>query len=175
MTYDTLLPFDLPPVRPKKVTANFKGGLTSSNVGLVLLGEAERRFGPGRDAGRLHPELAQTGDGGPRAVGASACSPSKAATRMQSTSTPCARILCSIWPSAGRGRAAARGVRSRRWGTAGERAELLVVAAEGVVALASSVSSTISRVASFTSAARPLADDRRHSIRSDSDSRVQRS
>ncbi len=45
MTDDTLLPFDLPAVRRKKVTASFDGGLISSDGGLVLLREAERRLG----------------------------------------------------------------------------------------------------------------------------------
>ena len=45
MTEDTLLPFDLPAVRRKKVTADFEGGLISSDGGLVLLREAERRLG----------------------------------------------------------------------------------------------------------------------------------
>ncbi len=45
MTDDTLLPFDLPAVRRKKVTAAFDGGLISSDGGLVLLREAERRLG----------------------------------------------------------------------------------------------------------------------------------
>jgi hypothetical protein len=45
MTDDSLLPFDLPAVRRKKVTAAFDGGLISSDGGLVLLREAERRLG----------------------------------------------------------------------------------------------------------------------------------
>ena len=45
MTEDTLLPFDLPAVKRKKVTADFGGGLISSDGGLVLLHEAERRLG----------------------------------------------------------------------------------------------------------------------------------
>jgi len=45
MTDDTLLPFDLPAVRRKKVTAAFDGGLISSDGGLVLLREEERRLG----------------------------------------------------------------------------------------------------------------------------------
>ena len=45
MTEDTLLPFDLPAVRRKKVTADFGGGLISSNGGLVLLRGAVRRLG----------------------------------------------------------------------------------------------------------------------------------
>ena len=45
MTEDSLLPFDLPVVSRKKVTADFGGGLISSDGGLVLLREAERRLG----------------------------------------------------------------------------------------------------------------------------------
>ena len=45
MTEDTLLPFDLPAVQRKKVTADFAGGSISSDGGLVLLRAAERRFG----------------------------------------------------------------------------------------------------------------------------------
>ena len=45
MTEDTLLPFDLPAVRRKKVTADFEGGLISSDGGLVLLRGAERGLG----------------------------------------------------------------------------------------------------------------------------------
>ena len=44
MTEDSLLPFDLPAVQRKKVTADFEGGLISSDGGLVLLREAERRL-----------------------------------------------------------------------------------------------------------------------------------
>ncbi len=45
MTDDTLLPFDLPAVSRKKVTADFAGGSISSDGGLVLLRGAERRLG----------------------------------------------------------------------------------------------------------------------------------
>ena len=45
MTEDSLLPFDLPAVQRKKVTADFAGGLISSDGGLVLLRGAERRLG----------------------------------------------------------------------------------------------------------------------------------
>ena len=44
MTEDTLLPFDLPAVSRKKVTADFAGGSISSDGGLVLLRGAERRL-----------------------------------------------------------------------------------------------------------------------------------
>jgi hypothetical protein len=45
MTDDTPLPFDLPSVRRKKLTVNFAGGNQSSNGGVLLLREAERRHG----------------------------------------------------------------------------------------------------------------------------------
>ncbi len=45
MTDPRLFPFDLPAVRRKKVTAAFDGGPISSDGGLVLLREAERRLG----------------------------------------------------------------------------------------------------------------------------------
>ena len=46
MTEDTLLPFDFPAVRrKKKVTADFDGGLISSDGGVTLLRGAERRLG----------------------------------------------------------------------------------------------------------------------------------
>jgi hypothetical protein len=45
MPEDTLLPFDLPAVCRKKVTAAFDAGLISSDGGLVLLREQERRLG----------------------------------------------------------------------------------------------------------------------------------
>ena len=44
MTEDTFLPFDLPAVSRKKVTADFAGGSISSDGGLVLLRGAERRL-----------------------------------------------------------------------------------------------------------------------------------
>ena len=44
MTDGTLLPFDLPAVQRKKVSAAFDGGLITSDGGLVLLREAERRL-----------------------------------------------------------------------------------------------------------------------------------
>ena len=45
MTEETRLPFDLPAVQRKKVTADFEGGSISSDGGLVLLREAERWLG----------------------------------------------------------------------------------------------------------------------------------
>jgi hypothetical protein len=45
MTTDTLLPFDLPAIHRKKLTVDFNGGNQSSNAGLLLLRQAERRLG----------------------------------------------------------------------------------------------------------------------------------
>ena len=45
MTDDTPLPFDLPSVRRKKLTVDFAGGNQSSNGGLLLLRQAERKHG----------------------------------------------------------------------------------------------------------------------------------
>ena len=45
MNDDTPLPFDLPPVARKKVTAAFDGGRITSDGGVMLLAQAERRLG----------------------------------------------------------------------------------------------------------------------------------
>ena len=45
MSDDSFLPFDLTAVCRKKVSANFDGGAISSNGGLLLLREADRRLG----------------------------------------------------------------------------------------------------------------------------------
>ena len=45
MTDDSLLPFPLPSVERKKVTAAFDGGRLSSDGGVMLLALAERRIG----------------------------------------------------------------------------------------------------------------------------------
>jgi hypothetical protein len=45
MIDDTLSPFDLPIVARKKVTAAFDGGRITSNGGVMLLAQAERRLG----------------------------------------------------------------------------------------------------------------------------------
>jgi len=45
MTEATLLPFDLPAVHRKKLTVDFAGGNQSSDGGLLLLREAERKLG----------------------------------------------------------------------------------------------------------------------------------
>ena len=45
MSHDTSRPFDLPAASHKKVSANFDGGAISSDGGLMLLLEADRRLG----------------------------------------------------------------------------------------------------------------------------------
>src|SRR6266446_1811341 len=45
MTDNTPLPFDLPSVRRKKLTVDFDGGNQSSDGGLLLLRQAERKLG----------------------------------------------------------------------------------------------------------------------------------
>ena len=45
MTEATLLPFELPAVRRKKLTVDFDGGNQSSDAGLLLLRQAERKLG----------------------------------------------------------------------------------------------------------------------------------
>ena len=42
---DTLLPFDLPSIGKKKITAAFDGGQVSSDGGVLLLAGADRRLG----------------------------------------------------------------------------------------------------------------------------------
>jgi hypothetical protein len=44
-THDNLLPFAFPAVERKKVTAAFDGGRLSSDGGVMLLSQAERRLG----------------------------------------------------------------------------------------------------------------------------------
>jgi len=59
MTEDTLLPFALPSVQRKKLTAAFDGGRLSSDAGVMLLGLAERRIGV---AEKLAAEIADPRD-----------------------------------------------------------------------------------------------------------------
>ncbi len=56
MTDDTLLPFDLPAVRRKKLTVDFSGGNQSSDAGLLLLREAERKLGVCRRLAAAMPD-----------------------------------------------------------------------------------------------------------------------
>jgi DDE family transposase len=59
MTDNSLLPFSLPSVERKKVTAAFDGGRLSSNGGAMLLALAERRIGI---ADRLAAEIVDRRD-----------------------------------------------------------------------------------------------------------------
>src|SRR5919197_1207097 len=56
MTDATLLPFDLPSVRRKKLTVDFAGGNQSSDGGLLLLREAERKRGVCRRLAEAMPD-----------------------------------------------------------------------------------------------------------------------
>jgi hypothetical protein len=56
MTDATPLPFDLPSVRRKKLTADFEGGNQSSDAGLLLLREAERKLGVCRRLAEAMPD-----------------------------------------------------------------------------------------------------------------------
>src|SRR5256714_15581176 len=63
MSDDNLLPFSFPAVQRKKITAAFDGGRITSDGGVMLLAQAERRLGiadrlaavipDGRDASRV--------------------------------------------------------------------------------------------------------------------------
>ena len=59
MTEDNVLPFSLPSVRRKEITAAFDGGRISSDGGVMLLGLAERRMGI---AARLAAEITDQRD-----------------------------------------------------------------------------------------------------------------
>jgi hypothetical protein len=56
MTDDALLPFDLPAVCRKKLTVDFDGGTQSSDAGLLLLREAERKLGVCRRLAAAMPD-----------------------------------------------------------------------------------------------------------------------
>jgi hypothetical protein len=56
MSDDTLLPFNLPSVRRKKLTVDFDGGDQSSDGGLLLLWEAERKLGVCRRLAEMMPD-----------------------------------------------------------------------------------------------------------------------
>src|SRR4029077_6377533 len=66
MTDDTLLPFDLPSVRRKKLTIDFDGGSQSSDGGLLLLREAERELGVCRRLAEAMPDRRDPERGGHR-------------------------------------------------------------------------------------------------------------
>ena len=96
MIDDTLLPFDLPSVDRKKLTVDFDGGNQSSNGGLLLLRQAERKLGvcrrlveampDRRDPSRICHAMFE--------VVMARVSAMPVATRMPSTSTGCGTIRC---------------------------------------------------------------------------------
>jgi hypothetical protein len=53
---DTLLPFDLPTVARKKVSAAFDGGRITSDGGVMLLAQAERHLGIADRLARVTPD-----------------------------------------------------------------------------------------------------------------------
>jgi DDE family transposase len=56
MSDDTLLPFDLPSVGRKKLTVDFDSGNQSSDGGLLLMREAERKLGVCRRLAEAMPD-----------------------------------------------------------------------------------------------------------------------
>jgi Transposase DDE domain group 1 len=56
MTDDNLLPFSFPAVERKKITAAFDGGRISSDGGVMLLAQAERRLGIAERLARVIPD-----------------------------------------------------------------------------------------------------------------------
>src|SRR4030088_1541934 len=56
MTDDNLLPFCFPAVRRKKITAAFDGGRISSDGGVMLLAQADRRLGIAERLARAVPD-----------------------------------------------------------------------------------------------------------------------
>jgi hypothetical protein len=56
MTEATLLPFDLPAVRRRKLTVDFDGGNQSSDAGLLLLRQSERKVGICRRLAEAMPD-----------------------------------------------------------------------------------------------------------------------
>ena len=101
MIDDSLLPFSLPSVHRKKITAGFDGGRISSDGGVMLLALAERRMGI---ADRLAAEITDRRD--PRRVVHALSDILRlaywlmpAATKMPMTSIICVAILRSSWPA----------------------------------------------------------------------------
>ena len=56
MDEDIPLPFDLPAVARKKLSAAFDGGRITSNGGVMLLAQAERRLGIANQLARVIPD-----------------------------------------------------------------------------------------------------------------------
>jgi hypothetical protein len=113
---DTLLPFSLPSICQKKVTAAFDGGRISSDGGVLLLAGADRRLGlidtmaalipDHRDPGLITHTMAD--------ILRARVSPLPAVIPMPMIWTICARIRPSSWPAAGCQRAVKTWPRNRR-------------------------------------------------------------
>lgn len=109
MTDDTTLPFAFPAAQRKKVTAAFDGGRITSDGGVMLLAEAERRLGiaaklaaaipDGRDASRVIHPLADI----LRArIFAIACGYEDACDLDSLRSDPAFKLACGRLPDSGR-------------------------------------------------------------------------
>jgi hypothetical protein len=61
MNEDIFLPFDLPAVARKKVSAAFDGGRITSDGGVMLLAQAERRLGIADQLARVIPDERDAG------------------------------------------------------------------------------------------------------------------
>src|SRR5947207_5522055 len=115
MTNDNLLPFCFPPVDRKKITAAFDGGRISSDGGVMLLAQAERRLGIADQLARVIPDERDAS----RVVHllpiscAPASSRSHAATKTPTISTGCGLIQRSSSPAAAYPTPAGTSARSR--------------------------------------------------------------
>ena len=109
MDEDIPLPFDLPAVARKKVSAAFDGGRITSDGGVMLLAQAERRLGvaerlaavmpDGRDASRvihLLPDILRA------RIFAIACGYEDADDLDRLRSDPAFKLACSRLPDTGR-------------------------------------------------------------------------
>src|ERR1700680_2743019 len=103
MDDDIALPFDLPAVARKKVSAAFDGGRITSDGGVMLLAQAERRLGV---AERLAAGMADGRDASPFIhllpdILRARIFAIPAAMRTPTISTGCAPIRRSSWPALG--------------------------------------------------------------------------
>src|SRR5579863_1672592 len=109
MTDDNLLPFAFPAVQRKKITAGFDGGRISSDGGVMLLAQADRRLGiaerlarmipDGRDQGRvthLLPDILRA------RILAIACGYEDADDLDRLRTDPALKLACGHLPDSGR-------------------------------------------------------------------------
>jgi hypothetical protein len=109
MTDDSLLPFSFPAIQRKKITAAFDGGRISSDGGVMLLAQADRRLGiadrmarvipDGRDPDRvihLLPDILRA------RIFAIACGYEDADDLDRLRSDPAFKLACSRLPDTGR-------------------------------------------------------------------------